>query len=536
VFSSSDLAKSKASGRIFSHISNEYQLPPERFLHVGDHEHSDVAAPNRKGFKSFHLSDARLNRYESTLADGVWGTSGLSAAMAGASKFARLSLAAVPSCADRQALVDVAAGVASPILVGYVLWILRRAQARGLTRLYFLSRDGQVLFEIARILTARLGISIEPRYLYVSRLSTNLAGTFEANDEELSWVLRDALNATVEQSLRLLDIEWEQVADLMRDCGFASPDEILTAQRTVGFGSALQTAGLRRIILEKARCRRQLVSAYLAQEGVLERPVGLVDFGGVGSQMRALHSVVRAAGGPGPISYLVGLDDPRDAGLPLPATTPAWLTDAECYLYDHRREKGIKRFRGFGTCVQMFCAADHTTVVGYREEEGVVTPELSGVPQAADSQWDLQSFREAISLFTKHLVLDADVVDPYADVRNSACEVIKIFWAKPTKAEARTWGSFPFEGAQVSSSTTNTLARSYSGSYIVRGMLNGTFPNLGWQHWYEGSLKLSPVLLRVVLQCAEDVFRRWDTASEPRWNRFARVIRRALGRRVNEKS
>ena len=53
------------------------------------------------------------------------------------------------------ALVDVAGGVAAPMLAAYVLWILEDAAARGLGRVYFLARDGQVLYEIARRLAPR---------------------------------------------------------------------------------------------------------------------------------------------------------------------------------------------------------------------------------------------------------------------------------------------------------------------------------------------------------------------------------------------
>jgi hypothetical protein len=40
------------------------------------------------------------------------------------------------------AIRDVAAGVAAPALVGFVIWMLEQARQRGLLRLRFLSRDG----------------------------------------------------------------------------------------------------------------------------------------------------------------------------------------------------------------------------------------------------------------------------------------------------------------------------------------------------------------------------------------------------------
>ena len=69
--------------------------------------------------------------------------------------------ARVPAAAPQAALRDVAAGVAAPMLVSYAAWILRDAARRGLARVYFLARDGQVLFEIAR--AARAPARARPR-------------------------------------------------------------------------------------------------------------------------------------------------------------------------------------------------------------------------------------------------------------------------------------------------------------------------------------------------------------------------------------
>jgi hypothetical protein len=532
VFSSSDLAKSKASGAMFSHIRQEYPLGSKRLLHIGDHEHSDVAMPSRAGFESFHFPDATLNRYESVLSEAAWASSGLTASMAGASRMARLSCQAAGLTDDQRALTEVAAGVASPILVGYVLWILQRAQGRGIDRLYFLSRDGEVLLEIARALIGRLGISMETRYLHVSRLSCNLASTFDGDYEELSWVFRDSLGATIGEALRLLDIEWAEVVAAMADSDFFRPDEAVDAERAARLESVLLKPDLRRIITRKASRRRDLVLEYLRQEDALDGRVGFVDFGGVGSQMRALHSLVCFGGGTRPQLYLIGLDDPSDAGLRVPDAPPQWLADTECYLYDHRRNQGVRRFRGFGTCVQMFCAATHETVVGYQRRNTGVAPVFREPPAAPAHTWDLECFRRALLASVDHLVLDRDVVDPYADVRDSACEVIRLFWSEPTNAEASVWGRFPFEGAQVDSDETRLLASAYSWAHVLKGVLGGTFPDLGWRHWYEGSLSLSSPGLRVALRYAESRFREWDSVQEPRGTRLARLVRRALRRRI----
>ena len=114
-------------------------------------------------------------RYEEIMSASSAGPGELAARFANASRVAR---AAVPAEAGREtAIRDVAAGVAAPALVAFVLWLLEEAERRGLRRLRFLSRDGQVLYELARRLATATGIGLDLEYVYSSRLTWSLAAT-----------------------------------------------------------------------------------------------------------------------------------------------------------------------------------------------------------------------------------------------------------------------------------------------------------------------------------------------------------------------
>jgi hypothetical protein len=142
------------------------------------------------------------------------------------------------------AIRDVSAGVAGPFLTAYVLWLLFDAQARGIERLYFLSRDGEVLLGLADILAPRLGITIERRYLYASRRAWN--------------------------------------------CAAPQPGKAPAQKPDTGEN-------------------RQLVLDYLEQEGVFDAvPKAMVDLGGQGSQYVALCALLKEKGAqPCPL-YLIG--------------------------------------------------------------------------------------------------------------------------------------------------------------------------------------------------------------------------------------
>jgi hypothetical protein len=71
------------------------------------------------------------------------------------------------------ALAETAAGVVAPVLGAFVSWVLATARERGWRRLYFVSRDGQILVRMARELAGGLGLDC--RYLHGSRQAWFLA-------------------------------------------------------------------------------------------------------------------------------------------------------------------------------------------------------------------------------------------------------------------------------------------------------------------------------------------------------------------------
>src|SRR5262249_47569159 len=151
--------------------------------------------PRRRGLRVEPYLAANLNRYEALLEAHAGASGGMSSLLAGASRLARLS---VPARFPRGiALPDVAARVAGPTLPAYLLRVLRRAQAARLRRLYFISRDGQILHEIARRIAPRLRVDLELRYLYGSRQAWHLPGVTKPDAKQLEWAMDQTDDLTV---------------------------------------------------------------------------------------------------------------------------------------------------------------------------------------------------------------------------------------------------------------------------------------------------------------------------------------------------
>lgn len=52
LYLSSEIGKTKHSGKLFDHILEDLSIPPSKMLHIGDNRHSDVNVPKRKGIRT----------------------------------------------------------------------------------------------------------------------------------------------------------------------------------------------------------------------------------------------------------------------------------------------------------------------------------------------------------------------------------------------------------------------------------------------------------------------------------------------------
>jgi predicted HAD superfamily hydrolase len=136
-----------------------------------------------------------------------FGPRDLAARFADASRAAR---AVVDVGSEREAAIrDVAAGVAAPALVGFVIWIQEQARLRGLRRLRFLSRDGQVVHELMRRLAPVAGAGMDLEYVYSSRLTWSLAATQPEQRPETSWLFNSFVKSNAADVCARLGLPFE---------------------------------------------------------------------------------------------------------------------------------------------------------------------------------------------------------------------------------------------------------------------------------------------------------------------------------------
>jgi hypothetical protein len=236
-------------------------------------------------------------------------------------------------------------------------------------------------------------------------------------------------------------------------------------------------------IAQRAAKARERLTAYLRQEGVFDGPAwGLVDVGWRGRVQNSLAAVVTAAGGTPPVGFYVAL-----------ACSAAEQKSGErhCYLYDRSQDMGyIAERLPLALPIELFCTADHGVVLGYEHADGAVRPVLRGGHNHTAEEWGLAMHQRAICTFADHLLLDADLVNPRADLRVPLLELLRTFWLAPQLAEAAAWGSFEFEADQ-SGDARHLLAEPYRWRSLPALWMDGELVPRHTVDWVAGSLALT---------------------------------------------
>jgi len=480
IYVSCEEKKTKSSGDLFKHMVMKENTKLCFVLHKGDNFKSDIEIPRRLGIKIHPFFKSNLNRYERILETYSSGTGGLASLMAGASRLARLQMQTEKISPFYRTICDVAASVAAPTLSSFVLWVLLRAKERGLKRLYFVSRDGYILLEIARILAKKLNIECELRYLYGSRQAWNLPSLMKLEEKDFKWILAPTKFLSIESVLFRVGIIPEEIKHILKLYGFSEVDwrRNLTGKERSKLNEILRHNTIKQTILAKAAERREILIEYLKQEELFSIfPSGLVNIGWHGIMEDSLANIILLNGGNAPMCFYFGLfREQAEKSLCL----------KEAYLFDKGKNIGfLSDMVGIKALIEMFCPLTHGLVVGYKRKNSHIVPIFKEGNEKLVRAWGKEYMLNIAIVFSQYLAEVIDLVNPEEDLRPTIAHLLKTFWEEPTVEEAVTFGDYPCEDDQSAVSWT-PLAPKYGIIDWCRSLLKGSTSYEG-EFWPSGA-------------------------------------------------
>jgi glycosyltransferase involved in cell wall biosynthesis/FMN phosphatase YigB (HAD superfamily) len=287
----------KRTGRLFRRFQKRAALSPSVHLHIGDNLQCDVVKAQEAGAAAEHYlnpqEDHKRQRLEREFQARLRGDMKL--------YWENLRHCALASTATHARAGDerFRLGVEfAPALVLYVLFAIDTAMEAGARRIYYFTREGEILAEIHRRIAEALPHHAFPdaELLEVSRLSTFGPSIAELSLRELSRFWTMYPRHSMRTLFASLGVDPRRYAPFVIDAKIELDELLQLPWKDARFVSLLENADFRsELELELAERRKGLL-AYLAQKGIEpgSSHVAVVDIGWRGTIQDNLARVLPA--------------------------------------------------------------------------------------------------------------------------------------------------------------------------------------------------------------------------------------------------
>lgn len=148
---------------------------------------------------------------------------------------------------------DLTGAVTAPVLYSYVWWCLQQAIHDQVDTLYFLARDGHILYEIAKRFCEQYALPIHCQYLYVSRMALRMPAYHRMGEAAYDLLLVRGANLTPRHVLERLALSAEEQQQVYADCAIPAEDcdKSLSVQAFTALAEQLRKSSVYRNLYRK---------------------------------------------------------------------------------------------------------------------------------------------------------------------------------------------------------------------------------------------------------------------------------------------
>ncbi|KAB8320267.1 hypothetical protein SD81_001170 [Tolypothrix campylonemoides VB511288] len=448
LYVSSEVGMSKSNGKLFPHCLGQESVKPSQLHHIGDNLHSDVKMAKKQGVKVEPMTQTHLNRYEGKIADTTQLPLKFRSLLAGASRLTRLQ--SQETSLDKQVIWDTTASAVAPMLFGFVYWCLVEAQKKGIQRLYFVARDGQILQKIAQVICQKWGYNIDCRYLYGSRQAWHMPAIQEIGEFELEWICGTTVLSqfvSIRSMCERVNILPDQIKDVLSRYGFPAAKWELNLQQQERdlLRQVFTEKEVTELIISTAATYREKVIGYFRQEGLDDGvPFGFVDIGWGGNIQRSFSRLLSIAGlypESGICGFYFGLQQRK----------PFQNDRLLAYFYDVDKPCDARYLLCKYRCLfELFVAADHGSTKSYERCGEQYIPLLRSPKNEKAINWGLYVLQGAAVEFTEQITTNLGEQECTTELFLEATEILaKELVMNPSRQEAQVFGSFVMSGDQT---------------------------------------------------------------------------------------
>jgi len=348
----------------------------------------------------------------------------------------------------QQTIWNTSVNVIGPVFLFFVWWTLQEAQRRGIKRLYFLARDGQVLLDIANLIKESGHFDIDCRYLYGSRQSWLTSSVKTVGKSELKWIMSDWwYPLSIDSVCRRMGFKPEELGNFFEHNGFPSDHykELLNSDQKQRLIQCLQSVAFGELYLKYKQEDQSNMLGYLRQEGIFDNEAyGLVDIGWRGNQQLTLNKILKTED---------ALPKNGITGFYLGLTESVHKIESDTllgFLFDLSSSSKRIYLRN-NHIYEAFTAGLDGRVIKFRSADGKFYPAMAEVNQKL-IEWGVGIQREGILKFAKEFMAHAPAASMAQENYYPVLEKIMYkFINTPSLSEAQVYGQFPMDGEMTES-------------------------------------------------------------------------------------
>jgi predicted HAD superfamily hydrolase len=463
LYTSSSYKRTKATGTLYDLVLQDLQIPASSLLHIGDNKQSDIEMASTKGIRVVYYEKcatlaekeykqgevSRIKSTQEVLFDSLLGATVVNKFLSNRDE--------CKTSSKEQFWYRFGYEKAGVLLLGFCLWILKRAKEDRVDRLFFLARDGYVLQKIVDLLTVSGGSRIQTEYLLASRRAYNFANIRALGEKEIRFLIYETSYIPLGQYFKRIGIDFSLVKDKIQQFGFKNAEEYVSNEQKEDLRKLF--LAVEDLILERAAQERANLLDYFKEFGIKDgQTIGMVDIGWNGSLQTSFAKLLKEIN-----------SDNKTQGYYLGTWEGARNNCSESvnihgYLCEFSEPESYKNL--LKECVEIFefiHLAPDGSLICFESEEGKPKPLFDAVPSEIENYQKAKILHEGIFDFV------ADFMKSYSNFpeinfeKEIAIAPLKRVLQNPTQKELVCLGDL------IHSSDFGILN---SGRYIARPSLD----------------------------------------------------------------
>jgi len=358
----------KRSGRLFKHYRDQLLDTAIFHRHIGDNPHSDVEVPRSQGIDAVLYVNEAEELLRSRMSEQL--TMRLNGDLTNYWSNLR-ELLETPKylAATRQQRLEKLATKVAPLFVLYVIFAIQEARKLGLNKVFYFTREGEILKLIHDRIRSHAGEKNVPEaiLLEVSRIATFGPSLRDLGFAELNRIWTMYPKQSLRAFLNTIGLDPENFQEPALRAGLEIDEVIERPWLDRRFASVISDEKFRASALDNLRKNRDTLKDYLFQRGIAEdtAQVLIVDIGWRGTIQDNLSKILPNTHWNGLYLALFKYLNPQ----------PSNVTKTG-YLFDDNRGTAFEKHVSPQAPLEMLFNSPKGSVIGYNEAETVSAKRL----------------------------------------------------------------------------------------------------------------------------------------------------------------